>query len=82
MQIRAHATLDDFIASGRDFHVMRDFLTHHQYLVLGGMWGARGGFLRLIDRYLITVQAICAVTSCISFKEDKFIVTIEINKLP
>jgi hypothetical protein len=36
--------VDEWIASGRHFHVMRDGYTHTE-LVLAGMWGAVGGAL-------------------------------------
>ena len=38
----AHA-VDDWLESGRGFHVMRDHADHNHWPVLGGMWGATKG---------------------------------------
>jgi hypothetical protein len=51
---RERAAVDAWLASDRDFHVMRDHPAHYTS-ILGGMWGVRNGRLRdmraLIDTY-------------------------------
>jgi hypothetical protein len=42
--IRERVAVRDWLASGRPFHVMRDFATHSE-LVLAGLWGAHRGNL-------------------------------------
>lgn len=41
---RERAAVDAWIASGRQFHVMRDWYTHTD-LILAGLWGGMGGVL-------------------------------------
>ena len=52
---RERAAVDAWLASNRDFHVMRDH-PKHCTSILGGMWGVRNGLLRdmrgLIDAQL------------------------------
>jgi hypothetical protein len=40
--VRERVAVQDWLASGQPFHVMRDFLTHSE-LVLAGLWGAHRG---------------------------------------
>jgi hypothetical protein len=42
---RERAAVDDWLASGEPFHIMRDNRVHGAEIP-GGMWGARDGFLR------------------------------------
>lgn len=42
---REKAAVDAWLASGLDLHLMRDDWRHAQWLVLGGMWGVRGGVI-------------------------------------
>ncbi len=46
--------VDEWLQSGKDFHIVRDH-PHHRHLILGGLWGVRGGVLpsisELIDAY-------------------------------
>ena len=42
MNIKERAAVEDWLASGRAFHVMRDLPTHSE-LILAGMWGAHRG---------------------------------------
>lgn len=42
MNIKERAAVEDWLASGRAFHVMRD-LPRHSELILAGMWGAHRG---------------------------------------
>lgn len=44
VSLRERAAVEDWIASGRPFHLMRDGFTHTE-LVLAGMWGAVRGAL-------------------------------------
>ena len=52
---RERAAVDEWIASGKSFHLMRDHVGHDRYPALGGMWGGVGGKLPhvadLIDRW-------------------------------
>lgn len=41
---RERAAVDDWIASGKSFHLMRDHV-HHKTRALAGMWGGLGGSL-------------------------------------
>jgi hypothetical protein len=41
---RERVAVDAWLASGRDFHIMRDHVLNAE-LVLGGMWGGRAGVL-------------------------------------
>tara|TARA_R110000851_G_scaffold47014_7_gene114358 strand:- start:260 stop:907 length:648 start_codon:yes stop_codon:yes gene_type:complete len=44
LDIRERAAVDDWLASDKDFHIMRDH-PHHATQILGGMWGVRNGLL-------------------------------------
>lgn len=54
LNARERAAVQAWLASNRDFHVMRDH-PHHCFPVLGGMWGVRNGLLsnirELIDAF-------------------------------
>ena len=41
---REKAAVDEWLASDKDFHIMRDH-PHHRTEILGGMWGCRNGIL-------------------------------------
>jgi hypothetical protein len=45
---RERAAVDEWLASDRDFHVMRDHWWH-ETSILAGLWGVRGAILRDID---------------------------------
>jgi hypothetical protein len=51
---RERAAVDEWIASGKSFHIMRDSV-HHKTRALAGMWGGVGGALpeieALVDRW-------------------------------
>jgi hypothetical protein len=51
---RERAAVEEWLASDKDFHVVRDH-PEHTATILGGMWGVRNGLLRdiraLIDAY-------------------------------
>ncbi|MGO9021078.1 MAG: hypothetical protein ACLQVJ_22280 [Syntrophobacteraceae bacterium] len=51
---RERAAVDEWVLSGKSFHVMRDSFAHHKRM-LGGMWGGSGAKLRniaeLIDNW-------------------------------
>lgn len=59
LTVRERVAVDDWIASDKPFHVMRDWWSHTD-LVLAGMWGAAGGHLtglaRLMEAYLAKVS--------------------------
>lgn len=42
--LREKAAVDQWLASDKDFHIMRDH-PYHQTEILGGMWGVRDGLL-------------------------------------
>ena len=44
LNLREKAAVDDWLASDKDFHIMRDH-PHHATEILGGMWGIRGNRL-------------------------------------
>jgi hypothetical protein len=54
LSLREKAAVDEWLMSDKQFHIMRDN-SQHNTLILGGMWGARGGILKnmthLIDAY-------------------------------
>jgi hypothetical protein len=54
LSLREKAAVDEWLASGKQFHIMRDHPAHKTE-ILGGMWGARGGVLThmklMIDSY-------------------------------
>lgn len=53
MNVRERAAVEDWLASGLAFHVMRDFPTHCE-LVLAGMWGAQRGNLGPMGRAVLS----------------------------
>lgn len=44
LSYREKAAVDEWLASDKDFHIMRDH-PYHAIAILGGMWGARNGIL-------------------------------------
>jgi hypothetical protein len=54
LSMREKAAVDAWLATDSPFHIMRDHPAHRTE-ILGGMWGAKGGFLtemnQLIDQY-------------------------------
>jgi hypothetical protein len=54
LSLREKAAVDAWLATDSPFHIMRDHPAHKTE-ILGGMWGAKGGFLtemkQLIDQY-------------------------------
>jgi len=42
LNVREKAAVDEWIASGKDFHIMRDHYYHHMPM-MGGLWGCKGG---------------------------------------
>lgn len=46
---RERGAVDRWICSGKSAHVMRDIETHSGLLMLGGMWGVRGGLFPDIE---------------------------------
>ena len=49
LNVREKAAIDEWIASGKPVHVMRDH-KHHGYAMPGGMWGCIGGYIPDIER--------------------------------
>jgi len=54
LNLREKAAVDEWLASDKDFHIMRDHPAHDAP-IMGGMWGARGTILKdikkMIDEY-------------------------------
>ena len=54
LSLREKAAVDEWLASDKDFHIMRDH-PYHATEILGGMWGCRNGILvgviKAIDEY-------------------------------
>lgn len=54
LNLREKAAVDEWLASDKDFHIMRDHPAHSAP-IMGGMWGARGNILKdikkMIDEY-------------------------------
>ena len=54
LSLREKAAVDEWLASDKGFHIMRDH-PHHRFPVLGGMWGAKAGTIpnmkELIDNW-------------------------------
>jgi hypothetical protein len=44
LSLREKTAVDEWLASDKDFHIMRDH-PHHRTEILGGMWGCRNGLL-------------------------------------
>jgi len=42
---REAAAVNEWIESGKEFHIMRDHI-HHNALICGGMWGATNNFIK------------------------------------
>ncbi|SMF85287.1 hypothetical protein SAMN06265365_1634 [Tistlia consotensis] len=49
VSVQERVAVDAWLASGRHFHVMRDWLTHTD-LILAGLWGGVGGILPPVER--------------------------------
>ena len=49
MNIKERAAVEDWLASGKAFHVMRDWSSHSE-LILAGMWGAHRGNIGTMAR--------------------------------
>lgn len=49
---RERAAVEDWLASGHQFHIMRDHPFHSRWPILAGMWGVRGGVLKDIPELL------------------------------
>jgi hypothetical protein len=54
--LREKAAVDEWLASDKDFHIMRDH-PYHQTEILGGMWGVRGGLLSGIKDMIANYNA-------------------------
>jgi len=52
LSAREKAAVDEWLASDKDFHIMRDH-PYHQTEILGGMWGVRNGLLKDIRRMIV-----------------------------
>lgn len=49
---RERDAVNEWLASKKNFHIMRDHPFHAQWPILAGMWGVRGGLLRNIKALL------------------------------
>lgn len=84
---RERAAVDEWLASGLDFHIMRDH-PHHFHAIMGGMWGARIGALGSVtdlmtqygpdaefgtdQRFLRSVVYPAARSSCLAHEDQEF----------
>tara|TARA_B100000214_G_C23840852_1_gene568717 strand:- start:18 stop:827 length:810 start_codon:yes stop_codon:yes gene_type:complete len=54
LNIRDKAAVDEWLASDKNFHIIRDHENGHTSKIMGGMWGVRNGILKkykhLIDK--------------------------------
>ena len=55
LNLRERLAVDDWLASGRWFHIMRDWWSHTD-LVLAGMWGGVAGVLPLLAPLMASYQ--------------------------
>ncbi len=55
LNLREKAAVDEWLASNKDFHIMRDHPAHTA-VIMGGMWGARGAFLKNIKQQIDEYQ--------------------------
>lgn len=53
---REKLAIDDWIASGKDFHIIRDH-PYHGTAIMGGMWGVRGGKLKGLSQAIELFKA-------------------------
>jgi hypothetical protein len=51
LSAREKAAVDEWLASNKDFHIMRDH-PYHRTEILGGMWGCRNGILKDIKNMI------------------------------
>jgi hypothetical protein len=51
LNIREKAAVDEWLASDKKFHIMRDH-PHHRYPILGGMWGAKEGAIKDMEQLI------------------------------
>ena len=55
LSIREKEAVDEWIASGKSFHIMKDHPKYHRtpdYPILGGMFGAKGGIVPDIENHI------------------------------
>ena len=55
LNLREKAAVDEWLASDKDFHIMRDHPAHDAP-IMGGMWGARGTILKNIKNMINEYQ--------------------------
>jgi len=70
LSVREKVCVDEWIASDKDFHVIRDFYTHSE-LLLGGLWGGVGGRLPNIQKASLDFQAGISKSSIGSHPHDQ-----------
>jgi protein O-GlcNAc transferase len=49
---RERVAVEEWLNSDKDFHIMRDHPWGHRHIILGGMWGARNGILRGVNKMI------------------------------
>ena len=52
LDARERAAVDDWLASGKGFHIMRDHPFHSRWPILAGLWGVRGRLLEAMPALL------------------------------
>lgn len=67
---RGKTAVDEWISSGRKFHVMRDHKAHSRFVINGGMWGGLGGTIPDIKERIIEYRANDDYFSDMNFLRD------------
>ena len=49
ISLRDSESVNEWISSGKDFHIIRDHPVGHSWSINGGMWGAKGGKIDIIN---------------------------------
>ncbi|MEM6915855.1 MAG: hypothetical protein AAF491_04740 [Verrucomicrobiota bacterium] len=61
VNVKERVAVDEWIASGKWFHLMRDYASHTE-LILAGMWGGVSGILPPLDELLVKFESSVAPT--------------------
>lgn len=67
---REKAAVEEWLASGKRFHIMRDHPAHG-IEILGGLWGARGGILKKLPAAIARWNIVSAWQNDQSFLKEK-----------
>ena len=56
LSLREKTAVDEWLASNKAFHLMRDHIYHH-HEIMAGMWGAKNGILNDISELILNYKA-------------------------